>query len=144
MADAEPIPDQEEIFVKLICDKYFTKIDLIAKGYWQVPLTNNAQKLTAFVTSNSLFEFSTMPFGYVNTQASFSRIMRYLIRGLSNVDNFTDDVLIHTARFEEHNSHSQGSVRKAGEGEPDGKTKQAFHWVQEYRILGHCVGQGEL
>jgi hypothetical protein len=47
--DAEPTPDQSEIFAKLANDHIFTKIDL-SKGYWQVPLTANAKPLTAFVT----------------------------------------------------------------------------------------------
>ena len=101
ITDAEPIPDQEENFAKLAGDKYFTKIDL-SKGYWQVPLTDNAKELTAFVTSDGLFQFKTMPFGLVNAPASFSRIMRDLLRGVDNVDNFIDDILIHTATFEEH------------------------------------------
>ena len=143
VTDAEPIPDQEEIFAKLARDKHFTKIDL-AKGYWQVPLTDNAKELTAFVTSDGLFQFSTMPFGLVNAPASFSRIMRDLLRGLSNVDNFIDDILIHTATFEEHYSHSQGSARKTEEGEPDSRTNQVFHWVQEYIISWSLCRQGEL
>lgn len=47
VTDAEPIPDQEEIFAKISRAKYFTKIDL-TKGYWQVPLTEEAKELTAF------------------------------------------------------------------------------------------------
>ena len=31
--DAEPIPDQEEIFAQLAKDKYFSKIEL-SKGFW--------------------------------------------------------------------------------------------------------------
>ena len=40
--DAEPIPDQEELFTKLSQDNYFTKIDL-SKGYWQVPMDELAK-----------------------------------------------------------------------------------------------------
>ena len=36
--DSEPIPDQEELFTKLVKDQFFTKIDL-SKGYWQVPMS---------------------------------------------------------------------------------------------------------
>ena len=33
--DAEPMPNMEEVINRLLCHKYFTKIDL-SKGYWQV------------------------------------------------------------------------------------------------------------
>ena len=47
--DAEPIPDQEEIFAKLAIDHYFTKIDL-SKGYWQIPMAKDSKPITSFVT----------------------------------------------------------------------------------------------
>ena len=63
--DSEPIPDQEIFFAKLAGDRYFSKIDL-TKGYWQVPLSEQAKSLTAFVTHDGLYQFTTMPFGLVN------------------------------------------------------------------------------
>lgn len=99
--DAEPIPDQEEIFAKLAKSTFFPKIDLTL-GYWQVPLAEEAKPLTAFITPDGLYEFRTMPFGLVCAPATFSRIMRTLLRGLKGVDNFMDDVLMHSTTWEEH------------------------------------------
>ena len=143
VTDAEPIPDQEEIFAKLARDKYFTKIDL-AKGYWQVPLTDNAKELTAFVTSDGLFQFSTMPLGLVNAPASFSRIMRDLLRGLSNVDNFIDDILIHTATFEEHIVILREVLERLNKANLTARPTKCFIGYRSIEFLGHCVGQGEL
>ena len=143
VTDAEPIPDQEEIFAKLARDKYFTKIDL-AKGYWQVPLTDNAKELTAFVTSDGLFQFLTMPFGLVNAPASFSRIMRDLLRGLSNVDNFIDDILIHTATFEEHIVILREVLERLKKANLTARPTKCFIGYRSIEFLGHCVGQGEL
>ncbi|PIK42011.1 putative retrovirus-related Pol polyprotein from transposon [Apostichopus japonicus] len=106
--DAEPIPDQEEIFAQLSKDKYFRKIDL-SKGYWQIPMAKESKPLTAFVTNDGLYQFNTMPFGLVNAAATFSRVMRKLLRGLDNVHNYIDDILIHTETWE---SHLQKGVMK--------------------------------
>ena len=53
--------------------QYFTKMDL-SKGYWQVGLTERSKPLTAFETPRALFQFRTMPFGLVNSGATFSQI----------------------------------------------------------------------
>ena len=52
--DAEPIPDQDELFTKLANDNYFTKIDL-SKGYWQVPMDESSKPLTSFITPDGAF-----------------------------------------------------------------------------------------
>lgn len=42
--DCEPVPKMDDIFVKLSKCKYISKIDL-TKGYWQLPLTDQAKPL---------------------------------------------------------------------------------------------------
>ena len=37
-----------------------------------------------------------MPFGLVNSGALFCRMMRVLLKGLENTDNFVDDIIVHT------------------------------------------------
>ncbi|XP_071504670.1 uncharacterized protein [Diadema antillarum] len=143
IADAEPIPDQEEIFAKLSRDKYFTKMDL-TKGYWQVPLAEEAKPLTAFVTHDGLYQFRAMPFGLVNAPASFSRIMRDLLRGLQSVDNFIDDILIHTSTWEEHLVVLREVLHRLREANLTAKPTKCVIGVKNVEFLGHHVGQGEL
>ena len=40
--DCEPIPNPDEIFVKMSKSKYISRLDL-AKCYWQLPLTDSAK-----------------------------------------------------------------------------------------------------
>ncbi|CAG2250028.1 unnamed protein product [Mytilus edulis] len=47
--DAEPMGNAEEMFSKLAGHKYFSRIDL-SKGYWQLPLSEDAKPKTAFQT----------------------------------------------------------------------------------------------
>ena len=89
--DAEPMPNMEEIITRMSDHKYFTKLDL-SKGYWQVGLTERSKPLTAFETPRGLFQFRTMPFGLVNSGATFCRKMRIILSNLPNVDSFVDDI----------------------------------------------------
>lgn len=143
VTDAEPIPDPEEIYSKLANDQFFTKIDL-TKGYWQVPLTEEAKPLTAFVTPDGLFQFKAMPFGLVNAPASFSRIMRDLLRGLDNVDNFIDDILIHTATFDEHLKTLRRVLERLKTANLKVRPTKCVICCENVEFLGHRVGHGEL
>eukprot|EP00057_Strongylocentrotus_purpuratus_P000907 XP_001186509.2 PREDICTED: uncharacterized protein LOC754648 [Strongylocentrotus purpuratus] len=143
VTDAEPIPDQEGIFAKLSRAKYFTKIDL-TKGYWQVPLTEEAKELTAFVTPDGLYQFRSMPFGLVNAPASFSRIMRALLRGLHGVDNFIDDILIHTVSFEEHLDTLREVFERLRRANLTARPTKCTVGCVSIEFLGHRIGQGEL
>ena len=43
-----------------------------------------------------------MPFGLVNTPATFSRLMRRVLRDSQRLDNYLDDVLAHTPDWNQH------------------------------------------
>ena len=59
--DAYPMPRLEDLIERLGKASYITTLDLW-KGYWQVPLTNEARPYTAFRTHQGLFQFVVMPF----------------------------------------------------------------------------------
>ena len=99
--DAEPMPNMEEIINRMSGQKYFTKMDL-SKGYWQVGFTERSKPLTAFEKPRGLFQFRTMPFGLVNSGATFCRLMRIILSNLQNVDSFVDDMWIFTETWKDH------------------------------------------
>ena len=49
---------------------YVSKFNLL-KGYWQVPLTEKAKKVSAFVTSDGLYQYKVLPFGMRNAPTTF-------------------------------------------------------------------------
>ena len=57
---------------------------------------------TAFSSPSGLFQFRRMPFGLVNAGASYGRMMRKLSNGLTGVDNYMDDIELHTQTWPEH------------------------------------------
>ena len=99
--DPEPMSNPQEMFASLAKSKYFTKLDL-TKGYWQIPMRNEDTAKTAFLTPKGQHQFKYMPFGLVTASAQFTRMMRKVLAGMSNVVSYIDDILIHTSTWEEH------------------------------------------
>ncbi len=52
----------DDCFDSLGAAKYITKLDLL-KGYWQVPLTERAFEISAYVTPDSFLQYMQMAFG---------------------------------------------------------------------------------
>ena len=54
-ADSYPLPRIEDCIDHVGKAKYVTTFDLL-KGYWQIPLTERAKKLSAFMTPKGLYQ----------------------------------------------------------------------------------------
>ena len=105
-ADNESPPCIEEIMQKYEGVKYLSTTDLV-KGYWQVPLTSESRKFTAFIFDGKLYQFKVIPFGLKTAGAGF---MRVLDLALGNelrefVTNYVDDILVASRSFDEHLDH---------------------------------------
>ncbi|PVD32442.1 hypothetical protein C0Q70_07878 [Pomacea canaliculata] len=90
------LPKIEQLFLTLSGAKVFTSIDL-SKAYYQVPLSEQAKKISAFTTPFGLYEFHRLPFGLVNAPMTFQRLMDCCLSdmNLAELIIFLDDILIH-------------------------------------------------
>jgi hypothetical protein len=82
--DSFPIPRMDDCIDKVGNAKYVTKLDLM-KGYWQIPLTERAVEVSAFVTPDGLYVYKVMPFGMKNSGATFQRLMNRVVFELEGV-----------------------------------------------------------
>ena len=99
--DAYGIPQVQAILDRLHGFQYFSEIDISA-AYWCVPMRERDVEKTAFNTPRGLFEMLVMPFGLVNAQATFQRLMDNTLRGLKCTDSYIDDCIIYSHSFEQH------------------------------------------
>ena len=77
------------------------------KGYHQVRMANDSKPKTAFTCHMELYQYRCMPFGLMNTPATFQWLMSCLFSGKkwSFVSVYLDDLLIASRTIEEHVSH---------------------------------------
>ena len=67
----------------------------LAKGYWEVPMSDEDREKTAFSSSNGLFHFINMPFGLSRAPATFQRMMDSILRGTDDYAGvYLDDIVI--------------------------------------------------
>ena len=106
-----PLP--EDLFNSLGHSTYLTKFDLRA-GFHQLPLHPDSVAVTAFWWRRRLFAYTRMPFGLRNATAEFQRVVDNELQaaGLTHCAKvFVDDVLVHSATFEEHLQHVEALLQ---------------------------------
>ncbi len=81
--------------------KYVSTFDML-KGYWQVPLTERAREISAFVTPSGLYQYKVTPFGMKNAPATFQRMVNKLIRDIDGCEGYIDDVVIYSENWSDH------------------------------------------
>ena len=141
--DAEPIPNVEDLFVRLAHSWFFTKIDL-AKGYWQILVLPEDRPKTAFATHQGLFHFIRMPFGLVSAPAVFARMMRMLHLADLSAENFFDDILVHNASWSDHLHHVRNVLDRLKSYGLTARPSKILAGFQSLEFLGHVVGSGVL
>nr|XP_054592949.1 uncharacterized protein LOC129159780 [Nothobranchius furzeri] len=74
ISDSYPLPRIDDCVDSVGPSKFVTKLDLL-KGYWQVPLTEEASLMSAFVTPDAFLQYTVLPFGMKNAPATFQRLI---------------------------------------------------------------------
>lgn len=94
-SDLFPIPRIDNCIDKIGHAKFVSKVDLL-KGYWQVPLTEWAKKLSAFVIPTGLYQYKGIPFGMKNALATFQQLINQLTQDLEGCEGYIDDIVIYS------------------------------------------------
>ena len=141
--DSYPLPRMEDCVDNLGTAKFVSKLDLL-KGYWQVPLTERASQISAFVTPDYFLQYTVMAFGMCNAPATFQRLVNSVLAGLSNCNAYLDDLIVYTTAWEEHiQILEQVFARLAGASLTINLAKCEFGKAT-VTYLGRQVGQGQV
>ena len=141
--DTEPMGNQEDLIAKLRGDKYFTKLDL-SKGYWQIPVAESSRPMTAFTTSEGSFQFKKLPFGLINSGATFNRVMRKLLKDAVDSDNYVDDILGHTVDWPEHMTMLRDVFERIRRAGLTLRPSKCAIGCDEVDFVGHKISNGEV
>ena len=143
VTDSFPLPRIEDCIDAVGPAKFISKFDLL-KGYWQVPLTERAKRISAFVTPQGLWQYRRMAFGMKNAAATFQRLANKLIHNMGNCSVYLDDIVLFSSDWSEHVQQIRqlfGRIREAGLTVNLSKCEIAKAQVN---YLGFEIGHGQV
>lgn len=132
-----PMPRIDDIIDETGGCHCFSRIDL-CKGFWQIPLSEETKKYTAFITPFDLFEYKRLPFGWKNSPAWFQKIMTDILKlylgTFCNV--YIDDIIIYSKTKEEHRSHLSKVLRALSLAQLKVNFKKSAFFQEKVVFLG--------
>lgn len=119
--------------------KFFTTMDM-SQGYFQLPLDEDSQELTTFMTPWGRFCFMRAPMGLTSTGDEFSRRGDEALQGIDNTRKVVDDILIYDDNFQEHIERVRNLLMRCREKNIT-LNREKFHLAQEnVKYVGYNVG----
>ena len=85
-----------------------------------------------------------MPFGLVNSAATFTRMTRNLLNELDDVDSYIDDLLIHTLRWEGYLDALRFLLQRLCEARLTAKIRKSMFSFDQVDYGGHKVGHSQV
>ena len=143
--DVYPLPNIEECLDTLAGNTWFSKLDANS-AYWQVRISDQDRRRTAFTTKYGLYEFIRMGFGLCNAPATFSRAMDLVLRGLNwdVVLAFLDDIVVLGRSFQDHLNNLEHVFQRFEEFQLKLKPKKCELFRRKVEFLGREVGEDKI
>ena len=135
-----PLPRMEDVMdsVGENNSKIFTVLDLKA-GFHQIPLDEETKHKTTFITHKGCYSFKRLPYGLRNAPIAFQAVMAQVLQGINfkYALVYVDDILIHSANFEEHLVHLQNVFDRLSDANLKLQPKKCQFAAKRVEYLGH-------
>ena len=101
--DSFPLPRIDQLVDSTTGHKLLMFMDAFS-GYNQIQMAEEDQEKTAFVTSQRLYCYRVMPFGFKNVGATYQRLVNQMFKKQigRNMEVYVDDMLVKSKEEEDH------------------------------------------
>ena len=134
------LPSVNHTLAQLSNAKLFSKIDANS-GFWQVELSKQSSLLTTFITPFGRFRFNRLPFGISSAPELFQQRMSVILEGLEGVTCLMDDILVHRANQQEHDTRLLATLEQLRKYHVTLNREKCEFFKTSVRFLGHVVDQ---
>ena len=118
----------------------FSKLDANS-GFFQIPIDEESQLLTTFITPFGRYAFRRLPFGITSAPEHFQRRMMEVLEGLDGNACLMDDILMYGSSLEEHNECLNAVLKRlSAAGITLNADKCQFHQTK-VQFVGHIIDQ---
>jgi hypothetical protein len=141
--DNYPFPNMEHILQKVIGASRISMIDGFS-GYNQISVIPKDREKMAFTTLWGTFMYAKMPFGLMNTGATFQRAMDIAFIGEKDkfVVIYLDDITVFSRSDRENCSHLRKVFLKCQRFGLSLNPRKSLFAMKEGKLLGHIVSEG--
>jgi len=95
------MPEIDDILTRLGKSDMYSTTDM-CKGYYAIELDAKSRDYSTFCTPSQNYKCHVMPCGLKTAGATYTRLLKMVLRGAHNLNNFIDDVICHSNGFENH------------------------------------------
>ena len=138
--NSAPLPNIADTLDSMEGSTVFSALDL-RQGYWQIPLKEEDQEKTAFVTHRGLFQYTRVAFGLCNAPSAFVQLMNATLGNaqFNHVLAYLDDVVVHSKDLESHMVHLKDVMERFERAGLKLKMSKCQFLKPEVSFLGHVV-----
>jgi len=143
VGDAYPTPDIGDIIQRVGKARLITTCDL--KGaYWQIPVKEDHQWLTAFLWDGGLYEFTRAPFGQKNSGQSFVRAIQKVLQPLKRcADSYVDDTAVFSDEWSQHMEDLESFLQAISRAGMTLNLKKCEFAKSRVKFVGQLIGSGQ-
>jgi len=117
----------------------------LARGYWQIPMSESSMEKAAFTTPFGSYEFVVMPFGLHSAPATFMRLRNHLLSGYKCfVGPYFDDVPVFSEDWDDHLIHLRKEFTCLKDANLSLKSSKCRFGYTQTQHLGHVIGEGKI
>lgn len=135
-----PMPNIQDYLDVLKGNEYFTIADG-QQAYFGLPMSKEAQPLTAFICHLGQYEFVKMPFGLCNAPAIYQRLMNSVLQGMlwEECLVYLDDICIMSPTVGEHIDRFERLLQRLAAAGILLKPSKCHLLQKSIKLLGHIV-----
>ena len=82
-----------------------------------------------------------MPFGLVNSQSSYQRLMDSTLKNVDHTEPYTDDICVHSNTFEQHLKDVELTLRPSEESNVQRRMEKCYFAFTEVEFIGHIISK---
>jgi len=145
-ADQNAVARIDTIMEALQRAKWYSVIDLAA-GYYQFPLTQNCQHITAFrLDSLPLMEYTVLPQGLKISASAMTRAVYDIFENelFKIMTAYLDDICVYGQSFDEELQNLERVLKKLEAHNFRLNTEKAFFFQRKIKLLGMEIENGKI
>ena len=135
-----PLPRMHQVSDRMQGVRFVCALDLL-QGYYQIELTKESRHLTAFQTTEGLYEYTKLPFGLAMAPAIFQHFVDDLLGTLRpyKVEAYLDDFLLKGETWDAFLRNARDLFGRCAQAQVQFKPQKCDMGLKELAFLGYLI-----